>query len=215
MGRGVQKREKRDRPLGDIWISSMSVPSPLLPPLPSLGTPACSARAASIFSPSIRPRLTDDPVEWNVLTRPLSTQKIQFVLRQTVYYLHETKASPNTLRPPPAGSIPTPFASTLPVLPTGPVLPNGRSEPKRSTSSAGHDPTALDPTPKGSEGSGGQVELGLYGRRIEAATLREMVEVLQRWRASRESSSAIAAAAAGAGAGAGGIDRAEQGSHPG
>ncbi|WWD21640.1 hypothetical protein CI109_106126 [Kwoniella shandongensis] len=40
--------------------------------------------------------------------------KIQYVLRQTVYYLRETRSSPQTLRPPPINSIPTPFASTLP-----------------------------------------------------------------------------------------------------
>ena len=74
------------------------------------------------------------------------TQKIQFILRQTVYYLHETKASSNTLRPPHPNSIPTPFASTLP----------------------------------SSDTTSGQVELGLYGKRIEARTLKEMVEVLGR-----------------------------------
>jgi hypothetical protein len=74
-------------------------------------------------------------------------QKIQFILRQTVYYLHETKASSNTLRPPHPNSIPTPFASTLP----------------------SSDKTAS-----------GQVELGLYGKRIEARTLKEIFEVLGR-----------------------------------
>lgn len=74
-------------------------------------------------------------------------QKIQFILRQTVYYLHETKASSNTLRPPHPNSIPTPFASTLP-----------SSDTKAS----------------------GQVELGLYGKRIEARTLKEMIEILGR-----------------------------------
>jgi hypothetical protein len=74
-------------------------------------------------------------------------QKIQFILRQTVYYLHETKASSNTLRPPHPNSIPTPFASTLP-----------SADPKVS----------------------GQVELGLYGKRIEARTLKEMIAVLGR-----------------------------------
>ena len=74
-------------------------------------------------------------------------QKIQFILRQTVYYLHETKASSNTLRPPHPNSIPTPFASTLP-----------SSDTKAS----------------------GQVELGLYGKRIEARTLKEMIAVLGR-----------------------------------
>jgi hypothetical protein len=73
-------------------------------------------------------------------------QKIQFILRQTVYYLHETKASSNTLRPPHPNSIPTPFASTLP----------------------------------SSDTKSGQVELGLYGKRIEARTLKEMIEVLGR-----------------------------------
>jgi len=74
-------------------------------------------------------------------------QKTQFILRQTVYYLHETNASSNTLRPPHPNSIPTPFASTLP-----------SSDAKAS----------------------GQVELGLYGKRIEARTLKEMIAVLGR-----------------------------------
>ena len=75
-----------------------------------------------------------------------NNQKIQFILRQTVYYLHETKASSNTLRPAHPNSIPTPFASTLPT----------------------------------SDTTSGQVELGLYGKRIEARTLKEMLEVLGR-----------------------------------
>ncbi|KAK4686859.1 hypothetical protein P7C73_g3271, partial [Tremellales sp. Uapishka_1] len=71
--------------------------------------------------------------------------KMQFVLRQTVYYLHETKASPSTLRPPQPNNIPTPFASTLPS--------SDREE---------------------------EVELGLYGKRIEVKVLEEMVSALAR-----------------------------------
>ncbi|WWC59629.1 uncharacterized protein I303_102188 [Kwoniella dejecticola CBS 10117] len=39
--------------------------------------------------------------------------KIQFVLRQTVYYLHATKIPSSTLSPPSVDNIPTPFATTL------------------------------------------------------------------------------------------------------
>jgi len=84
-------------------------------------------------------------------------QKIQFVLRQTVYYLRETKASTSTLRPPPVDGIPTPFASTLL---TGSRGRSGDEEGQR-------------------EGEGEEVELGLYGRRMEARTLREMAEALR------------------------------------
>ena len=89
-------------------------------------------------------------------------QKIQFVLRQTVYYLHETKASSNTLRPPHPNSIPTPFASTLPDV---------------SSLSTSNDPSASSTNPETKVRSG-EVELGLYGKRIEARTLREMIDVL-------------------------------------
>jgi len=91
-------------------------------------------------------------------------QKIQFVLRQTVYYLHETKASSNTLRPPHPNSIPTPFASTLPDI---------------SSLSNSNDPSASSTNPETKVRSG-EVELGLYGKRIEARTLREMINVLGR-----------------------------------
>jgi len=89
-------------------------------------------------------------------------QKIQFVLRQTVYYLHETKASSNTLRPPHPNSIPTPFASTLPDI---------------SALTSSNDPSAYSPHPD-TKTKSGEVELGLYGKRIEARTLREMIDVL-------------------------------------
>jgi len=91
-------------------------------------------------------------------------QKIQFVLRQTVYYLHETKASSNTLRPPHPNSIPTPFASTLPDI---------------SSLSTSNDTSTISSTSDAKTKSG-EVELGLYGKRIEARTLREMINVLGR-----------------------------------
>lgn len=90
------------------------------------------------------------------------SQKIQFVLRQTVYYLHETKASSNTLRPPHPNSIPTPFASTLPDI---------------SSLSTSNDLSTSSTDPETKVRSG-EVELGLYGKRIEARTLREMIDVL-------------------------------------
>ncbi|OXC66251.1 hypothetical protein AYX13_04973 [Cryptococcus neoformans] len=76
--------------------------------------------------------------------------KIQFVLRQTVYYLRETRSSPNTLRAPPVNLIPTPFASTIPSLP-----------------GEGLDGHATGPA-----------ELGLYASRIEAKVLKDMEEAL-------------------------------------
>ncbi|WVW78257.1 hypothetical protein I302_100210 [Kwoniella bestiolae CBS 10118] len=39
--------------------------------------------------------------------------KIQFILRQTVYYLHATKISSEVLIPPKVDNIPTPFANSL------------------------------------------------------------------------------------------------------
>ncbi|KAK8847549.1 hypothetical protein IAR55_005408 [Kwoniella newhampshirensis] len=83
--------------------------------------------------------------------------KIQFVLRQTVYYLRETRSSPQTLRPPPIDSIPTPFASTLPRS----ILTPGKEDEMA-----------------GDAGGGGGAELGLYASRIEAKTLREMKDAL-------------------------------------
>ncbi|CAD6568665.1 MAG: hypothetical protein TREMPRED_004688 [Tremellales sp. Tagirdzhanova-0007] len=76
--------------------------------------------------------------------------KIQFVLRQTVYYLRETKASSSTLNPPPADAIPTPFGTSLP-----------RDDAR---------------------GRGSEPDLGLYGSRIEARTLREMTGALRELR---------------------------------
>ncbi|WVN87275.1 uncharacterized protein L203_102453 [Cryptococcus depauperatus CBS 7841] len=79
--------------------------------------------------------------------------KIQFVLRQTVYFLRETRTSPQTLRPPLANLIPTPFASTLPS--SGSALASG------STS------------------KGDKAELGLYASRIEAHVLGDMEKALE------------------------------------
>lgn len=49
--------------------------------------------------------------------QPLATdtppQKIQFILRQTVYYLRETRAAPSVLRPSGVDAIPRPLAATL------------------------------------------------------------------------------------------------------
>lgn len=47
----------------------------------------------------------------NALALTLTTQKIQFILRQTVYFLRETKSAPNAMRPPPVDGIPRPFAA--------------------------------------------------------------------------------------------------------
>ncbi|KAL7419319.1 hypothetical protein Q5752_006157 [Cryptotrichosporon argae] len=42
-----------------------------------------------------------------------TVDKIQFVLRQAVYYLRETRATPSSLRPAPAANLPRPLAATL------------------------------------------------------------------------------------------------------
>jgi hypothetical protein len=101
----------------------------------------------------------------HLLTRP---QKIQFILRQTVYYLHETKASSSALRPPEVGSISTPFASTLP-------LSTSASHPDQQAGSS-HQHAAV----------GKAVELGLYGRRMEVSVLEDVVDALRRIRRGRE-----------------------------
>ncbi|KAK1921718.1 hypothetical protein DB88DRAFT_498985 [Papiliotrema laurentii] len=89
---------------------------------------------------------------------------IQYVLRQATFYLHATKTSPSTLRPPAPTSIPTPFASTLP--PSNPLLPAQSSIP---------------PPPPGAE-EDVHPDLGLYASRIEARTLGSMVEILREMR---------------------------------
>ncbi|WRT64617.1 uncharacterized protein IL334_001550 [Kwoniella shivajii] len=81
--------------------------------------------------------------------------KIQFVLRQTVYYLHATRISPQTLRPPEINNIPTPFASTLP--------------------SSRHGSEGL----KATEGDERGVEVGLYASRIEERVLGQMAAALR------------------------------------
>ncbi|WVR04758.1 hypothetical protein IAU60_001769 [Kwoniella sp. DSM 27419] len=82
--------------------------------------------------------------------------RIQFILRQTVYYLRETRVSPQTLRPPPINNIPTPFASTLPL--------GDRAAQRDDRSEA--------------SGSGSEPQLGLYASRIESRLLDEMKEAL-------------------------------------
>ncbi|GMK59389.1 hypothetical protein CspeluHIS016_0704040 [Cutaneotrichosporon spelunceum] len=42
-----------------------------------------------------------------------TVDKIQFVLRQSVFFLRETRAAPSVLRPPPAEALPRPLAATL------------------------------------------------------------------------------------------------------
>ncbi|BEI83874.1 hypothetical protein CcaverHIS002_0404780 [Cutaneotrichosporon cavernicola] len=42
-----------------------------------------------------------------------TVDKIQFVLRQSVFFLRETRAAPSVLRPPPADALPRPLAATL------------------------------------------------------------------------------------------------------
>ncbi|WVQ75826.1 hypothetical protein IAR50_005459 [Cryptococcus sp. DSM 104548] len=84
--------------------------------------------------------------------------KIQFVLRQTVYYLRETRSNPNTLRPPPANNIPTPFASSVPASSSSGTQDEGREGGQEAT-----------------EG----VELGLYASRIEARVLGDMEKAVR------------------------------------
>lgn len=60
------------------------------------------------------------PTQWHYrrrtlyLTPPVAQaddQKIQFILRQTVYFLRETRSAPNAMLPPPVDGIPRPFAA--------------------------------------------------------------------------------------------------------
>lgn len=122
----------RARRRGAVHHPPRRTSKPSLPPLPH-PRPLCVPCIPCVPVMKLKPR----------------RQKIQFVLRQTVYYLRETGASGSTLRPPPVDGIPTPFASTL--------------------------PPAED---RGGEG----VELGLYGSRMEARTLREMAQTLRVFR---------------------------------
>ncbi|ODO08548.1 hypothetical protein L198_00278 [Cryptococcus wingfieldii CBS 7118] len=85
--------------------------------------------------------------------------KIQFVLRQTVYYLRETKSNPNTLCPPPANNIPTPFASSIPSL--TPASPSSPSGTRGDIVDDRQEATKV-------------AELGLYASRIEARVLSDM-----------------------------------------
>ncbi|WVQ69449.1 uncharacterized protein L199_007666 [Kwoniella botswanensis] len=75
--------------------------------------------------------------------------KIQFILRQTVYYLHATKISSSVLIPPKVDNIPTPFATSLP-------------QPQSQN-----------------QGEQEQVELGLYASRIESKVLDDMLNALK------------------------------------
>ncbi|WVF69632.1 hypothetical protein IAT40_004410 [Kwoniella sp. CBS 6097] len=95
--------------------------------------------------------------------------KIQFVLRQTVYYLRETRVSPSTLCPPEAHNIPTPFASTIPPFGSG------------SSSTIAVGANAGDGEEEQGDGNG--PELGLYASRIEARVLSEMGDALRAMRA--------------------------------
>ena len=149
-------------------------------------------------------------------------QKIQFVLRQTVYYLRETHASTSALRPPPANALPTPFAASLaPAVAASQVLLADVKGKGRSTAGADAEADA-DALAKGETAGGAsedgpprsaaatapdlgeasraqrQVrvspELGLYGSRMEARVLGEMAEVLGRIQArGREQASGIQA----------------------
>ncbi|WVQ98218.1 hypothetical protein IAU59_005341 [Kwoniella sp. CBS 9459] len=109
--------------------------------------------------------------------------KIQFVLRQTVYYLRETRVSPSTLRPPEAHNIPTPFASTLPTV-------SGASDASAGSGAAGEN---------GDSSGGYGPELGLYASRIEANVLSQMGDALRAMRAEAASRSDADAHAPGRG----------------
>lgn len=149
-------------------------------------------------------------------------QKIQFVLRQTVYYLRETHASTSALRPPPANALPTPFAASLaPAVAASQALLADVKGKGRSTAGAVGEADANAPVrggiaeaasedgpprsapataPDQGEASRAQrrvpvgPELGLYGSRMEARVLGEMAEMLGRIQArGREQASGIQA----------------------
>ena len=108
-------------------------------------------------------------------------QKIQFILRQTVYYLRETHASPSALRPPAPNALPTPFATTL--APAVAAADAGKGK-VRAAGAAPHADGAIGGAAAGTNGRAvdGQrgAELGLYGARMEARVLAEMAEALGR-----------------------------------
>ncbi|WWC86732.1 uncharacterized protein L201_001610 [Kwoniella dendrophila CBS 6074] len=85
-----------------------------------------------------------------------SLDKIQFILRQTVYYLHATKISSTTLLPPSINNIPTPFATTLP----NPPSQQSQQQSQSDSSISG-------------------IELGLYANRIEEKILSDIVVALK------------------------------------
>ena len=104
-------------------------------------------------------------------------QKIQFILRQTVYYLRETHASPSALRPPAPNALPTPFATTLAPAVAAADAGKGKgaapdADGALGGAAAGKNGSAVD----GQRGA----ELGLYGARMEARVLAEMAEALGR-----------------------------------
>ncbi|RXK40900.1 hypothetical protein M231_01748 [Tremella mesenterica] len=84
--------------------------------------------------------------------------KIQYVLRQTIYFLRQKKVSPSTLRPP--HQLPTPYAASLP---PGTLLPGPQASKQLNESDE-------------------QVDLGLYASRIEARILRDIIDTLRDWK---------------------------------
>lgn len=124
-------------------------------------------------------------------------QKIQFVLRQAIYYLRETKASTSALNPPPVNAIPTPFASSLP-----PSVRAALQQQQQGQAGEGSTPIAPgDGAATGESSSRAMTakaigkelgdeedytpELGLYGLRVQAKTLKDIAALLERMRARR------------------------------
>lgn len=70
----------------------------------------CSAGAALLrYCPS---NICRSPTgSYDSFWSSLTAQKIQFILRQTVYFLRETRSAPSAMRPPPVDGIPRPFAA--------------------------------------------------------------------------------------------------------
>lgn len=137
------------------------------------------------------------------------------MLRQAIYYLRETKASTSALNPPPVNAIPTPFASSLPPsVRTALQQQQQQQDQQQDQGQSGEGLTATAPEGSGPSGESSSrsatvktvgdqqgdeedhtPELGLYGLRVEAKTLRDIAALLERMRARRRDANEAADAA--------------------
>ena len=119
-------------------------------------------------------------------------QKIQNVLRQTVYYLWQTRASPRTLVPPPINALPTPLASTLPNssqngIGMGTAVPEAAEAslpPDQVTEQdgSGREHRLPNQNPATVEDDRDEPQLGLYASRLESKVLSDMLALVERYK---------------------------------